>query len=200
MRGKNPGGWPVVATKSMRAAELLALGDDARMELIEGEPIPMSPTGNLHMFVVSELTLLLGIHSLRVQETDDAFKVLGHEGGFLLRSDPDTVLAPDIAILTRDQLRVVNRTSNDFCPVPPALAIEVKSPSDREAEIARKLAVYLEAGVREVWWIRPLAGQMTVHRPDRAPELYGSDETFASSDVLPGFLLRIGDLLSDSST
>lgn len=189
----------MVATRTMRAAELLAMGDDARIELIEGEPIPMSPTGNLHMFVVSRLARLLTIHSLQVRHKD-AFEVLGHEGGFLLRSDPDTVLAPDIAILTRDQLRAVNPASNDFCPVPPALAIEVKSPSDREADIARKLAVYLAAGVREVWWIRPLAGQMTVHRPDHAPEIYGSDETFASSDVLPGFSFRIADLLSDAAT
>src|SRR5829696_5717600 len=189
----------MVATKSMRAAELLSLGDDAHFELIEGEPIPMSPTGVLHMAVVSQLTLLLSIHTLQVQETD-AFKVWGHEGGFLLRSDPDTVLAPDIAILTREQLRAVALTSNDYCPVPPALAIEVKSPSDREADIARKLAVYLAAGVREVWWIRPLAGQITVHRPDHAPEIYGSDEPFATSDVLPGFTLRIADLLRDAST
>jgi Uma2 family endonuclease len=155
----------MVATKSMRAAELLALGDDARIELIEGEPIPMSPTGVLHMAVVSQLTLLLNVHSLQVRETNP-FRVWGHEGGFLLRSNPDTVLAPDIAILKRDQLRAVEITSNDFCPIPPALAIEVKSPSDREADIARKLAVYLGAGVREVWWIRPMAGTMTVHRPD----------------------------------
>jgi Uma2 family endonuclease len=83
--------------------------------------------------------------------------------------------------------------------VPPALAIEVKSPSDREADIARNLAVYLAAGVREVWWIRPVAGQMSVHRPDRAPEIYGSDETFASSDVLPGFSFRLADLLSEAT-
>ena len=182
----------------MRAAELLALGDDARIELIEGEPIPMSPTGVLHTVVVSRLNRLLTIHSLQVQEMD-AFEVWGHEGGFLLRSDPDTVLAPDIAILTRDQLRAVAVTSNDFCPVAPALAIEVKSPSDREADITRKLAVYLAAGVREVWWIRPLAGQVTVHRPDHAPEIFGSDGTFASSDVLPGFAFRVDDLLRDSS-
>jgi Uma2 family endonuclease len=189
----------MVATRTMRAAELLALGDDARIELIEGEPIPMSPTGTLHMFVVSRIARLLTIHSLQVQETD-AFEVLRHEGGFLLRTEPDTVLAPDIAILTRDQLRAVVLTSNDYCPVPPTLAIEVKSPSDREADIARKLAVYLAASVREVWWIRPLAGQMTVHRPDHAPETYWSDETFASSEVLPGFTLRIADLLNESTT
>lgn len=189
----------MVATRTMRAAELLALGDDARIELIEGEPIPMSPTGVLHTVIISRLTRLLNFHSSKVLEAD-AFEVWGHECGFLLHSNPDTVLAPGIAILTRDQLRAVNRTSSDYCPVPPALAIEVKSPSDREADIARKLAVYLAAGVREVWWIRPMAGQMTVHRPDRAPEMYGGDETFASSDVLPGFSLRIADLLRDATT
>jgi hypothetical protein len=36
----------MVATKVMRSAELLALGDDARLELIEGAPIP-SQTGTI---------------------------------------------------------------------------------------------------------------------------------------------------------
>jgi Uma2 family endonuclease len=173
----------MVATKLMTASELEALGSDSKLELVEGEPITMSPTGVLHMVVVSRLTRLLTHHSFHAP----GFVVWGHEGGFLLSSDPDTVLAPDIAILFDEQVGSIQLDSNSFCPVAPTIAIEVKSPGDREADIARKLAAYLAAGVREVWWIRPIERQITLHRPDRAPEYVAADQIFAGSDVLSGF-------------
>jgi Uma2 family endonuclease len=119
---------------------------------------------------------------------------MGNEGGYLLRTNPDTVLAPDIAVLTEEQLQRIAFDSDAFIALAPALVVEIKSPSDREPDIARKLAIYLEAGVSEVWWVRPKERTMTVHRPDRAPEFVEAGQAFAGSDVLSGFSLDLAGL------
>jgi hypothetical protein len=54
----------MVAPRTMRAAELLAMGDEARIELIKGEPIPKSLNGVLHTVVASRLARLLNFHFL----------------------------------------------------------------------------------------------------------------------------------------
>lgn len=186
----------MVATTLMTAAELQALGEDARIELIEGEPAAKSPTGARHAIVSARITRQLTRFAL----THPACHVLGNEGGYVLGTNPDTVLAPDIAVLTDDQFQQIAFDNDAFMPIAPALVIEIKSPSDRESEIARNLAIYLHAGVREIWWIRPSERQMTVHRPDRAPEYVGADQTFTGSDVLPEFTLPMPDLLNPEST
>lgn len=181
----------MVAATLMTASELEALGAEARIELIRGEPIEMSPTGARHTLISSRLSQQL----TRFAFAHPGFHVLGNEGGYLLGANPDTVLAPDIAVLTDEQFQSISFDSDGFIPVAPALAIEIKSPSDREPAIAKKLEIYLTAGVREVWWVRPLEGQMTVHWPDRAPEHIAADQTFTGSDVLPGFSLSMPALL-----
>lgn len=182
----------MVATKHMSAKELESLGEDSRMELIDGEPFEMSPTGQHHTVVSARISRQLTRYSLDRPE----YHVWGNEGGYLLKSNPDTVLAPDIAVLTEEQVNKLPHQSNAFIPLAPALVAEVKSHSDRESVIARKLSIYLEAGVQEVWWVRPQEGQMSVHRPDRAHEIVATDQTFTGSDVLPGFSLSMPDLLN----
>jgi Uma2 family endonuclease len=186
----------MVATKLMTADDLLALGEDARVELVDGEPLAMSPTGPQHTLVVSDLVRSLILFSA----AHPGFRVCVGEGGYLFGRNPDTVLAPDIAILSDVQIQSVNTSSDSFIPISPLLVIEGKSPSDRESVIARKLAIYLEAGVQEVWWVRPQEGQMSVHRPDQAPEIVAADQTFNSSDVLPGFSLSMTDLMNPAPT
>jgi Uma2 family endonuclease len=50
---------PREAERLWTAEDLLALGEEARYELIEGRLVPMSPTGSLHGDLVAELTMIL---------------------------------------------------------------------------------------------------------------------------------------------
>jgi Uma2 family endonuclease len=70
------------------------------------------------------------------------------------------------------------------------IAIAVKSPSDREAEIARQLGLYLEGGAQEVWWVRPAERTVAIHRLDDPLELLRSGDTL-TTDALPGFALPL---------
>ena len=67
------------------------------------------------------------------------------ETGFLLRRNPDTVRAADIAFVRKDHLPAT-LPEDAFWPGPPDLAVEVVSPGDTVGEIDEKVQAWLDAG------------------------------------------------------
>jgi Uma2 family endonuclease len=120
--------------------------------------------------------------------------VLHGEGGFILSRNPDTVLAPHVTVVAESVARQLDIDSDRFVSVVPAIVIEVKSPSDREPDIARKLAVYLTAGVQLIWSIRPANRGVAEHRPDGEPRFLGVTDALVCEDILPGFRMEISAL------
>ena len=117
------------------------------------------------------------------------------ETGFLLAQDPDTVLAPDFAFITKARLVPVRKRG--YVPVIPDLVLETRSPSDSAQEVADKVRQWLEAGVRIVWELNLKARVLTVHRPDAEPRPLGPDDTLTGEEVLPGFTLPLRRLFSE---
>jgi Uma2 family endonuclease len=107
---------------------------------------------------------------------------------------------PDVAFISFERWprdRPVPRTA--AWDVVPDLAVEVVSPNDTMAEVNIKVNEYSRAGVRQVWLIDP--GNETAHvyvSPNRIEVLH-ADDSFDGGDLLPGFRLRLGDLLNESS-
>ncbi|MDQ2938191.1 MAG: Uma2 family endonuclease, partial [Acidobacteriota bacterium] len=80
------------------ADELLALPrGQFRYELINGELKKMSPAGHRHGRVIVRLATPLAQHVIE----KGLGEVYAAETGFKLKSNPDTVRAPDIAFITR---------------------------------------------------------------------------------------------------
>ena len=181
----------MVATKLTTVEELeLMPAADKSFELIDGELFEMSPAGTTHSIVTARLNKSLS----RYTDNNVGMQVWISDSGFILRRNPDTVLVPDISLLTDEQVDSLTFGSEGFTELAPAIAIEVKSPSNRESEIAGKVSIYLAAGVTEVWWVRPHEKQVWVHCQDRAPIIFGGDETMTRSELLPGFQLSISSL------
>src|SRR5216117_2179435 len=64
-------------------------------------------------------------------------------------STADGVKAADVAWASRERMRELG---NRVCfPLAPEICVEVLSPSNTEAEIQEKMALYLDAGAKEVW-------------------------------------------------
>ena len=160
-------------------------------ELWEGEYVDVSPSGGPQGRIVRRLTII-DAHAADIGVGEG----WGGESGFTLHlsSGRDTVLAPDYALVPMSYARTVSRQHRGYHDVTPLLAIEVKSPTDEEKDIARKLAMYLDAGVPEVWWLRPESATVSRHWPDRDPVVHGPGEIVADVEVLPGFSMGVDDM------
>ncbi|HZJ44021.1 MAG TPA: Uma2 family endonuclease [Pyrinomonadaceae bacterium] len=136
-------------TRLMTADELIALPHGKhRYELVKGELLIMSPSGEEYGAAIGNLTILLG----QFVKANNPGILYGAETGFKLGSDPDTVLAPDIAFIRRVRL---GRRSKGYRLGAPDLVVEVLSPSDHKKKVERTTAQWLELGAKKRfgWWI-----------------------------------------------
>lgn len=148
----------------------------------------MSPTGGEHGEVVAELTWLL----VGFIKRNRLGKTFGAETGFLLERNPDTVLAPDFAFLSRDRLPAAG-SPRKFVQVPPDLAIEVLSPDDSLPKATKKAEDWLALGAREVWLVDPKKRTVSIYRSAERPIVLAENDSLLS-DLLPGFSCRVGEI------
>lgn len=176
-------------THLMTADELFNLSDDSlRHELIKGEHLTMSPAGFKHDVIGTTLTALLFIH---VRANNLGIVVSG-DTGFKLESDPDTVLAPDVAFIARERVGVI---SEGFHAGPPDLAIEVRSPSDRRTKVERKAAMWLSLGAKSVWLVDPRQSTVEVVRSDGLREVFRESDELVD-DTVPGFRVAVSEIFN----
>lgn len=161
------------------------LGENERVELIDGEIIAMSPEGGRHFACVARLMRLL---YPRVQHAT----VLSHGSLFL----PDEFRPmPDLMILrpSADDYESVRPTHEDALVV-----IEVADsslPYDRNVKAGR----YAEAGIPEYWLVDLTRDSITVHRHPAAGEYrelrtYGAGEHWMS-EALDGLQIPVNAIL-----
>lgn len=157
----------------------LAKGEK-RFELLEGEIVEVSPAGDKH----AELGMWIGYLILDHVMKNDLGIVSSSDGGYILFTDPDTVVAPDVGFLTKARL---TPATGGYYPLPPDLAVEVISPNDTAREMRRKVRLYLRAGTRIVWVVYPDEQVIDVYRPGEPVVTLEGDNTLDGGDVLPGF-------------
>lgn len=168
-------------TRLVSAEELEKFpGDDFRYELVDGRVIRMSPVGYLHGRVVMRFGSLLEQH-VRSRRLG----VILTEVGFKLKSNPDTVRAPDIAFIRRERIPTVD--PRGFWNGPPDLAVEVLSPDDTAAEIAAKAAEYIAHGVELVLVVDPEDRTVSLYSGTASPISRHVDEDLDLGRVIPGF-------------
>ena len=165
------------------------LNDDShRHELIKGELLTMSPAGDEHGAVTVNLTILLGVY---VKENNLGV-LRAAETGFKLESNPDTVLAPDIAFIARDR---AGTRSPFYRSGPPDLAVEVLSPSDSKPKVERKTALWLGLGAKAVWNVDPRKRTVEVMRGDGERKLFHVTDELVD-DTVPGFRVAVSEIFA----
>ena len=176
-----------IATNLMTAEELTKLPRGRlRYELIKGELLTMSPAGEEHGAVIVNLTVPLAQH---VKAFD--LGVVYGETGFKLASDPDTVLAPDIAFIRRER---VGSISKGYRKGAPDLVVEVISPGESKSKIKEKVELWLQSGALVVWTVNPQTRMVTVHRLDMEPRLLSQEDELTGDDLVPGFRFPVSEI------
>jgi Uma2 family endonuclease len=122
--------------------------------------------------------------------------VITGEAG-MMRLFPGLVRIPDVAFAHWDRLPNRRMPAVSVPAVVPDLVVEVLSPSNTEAEMARKRQEYFGAGVRLVWMVDPDARTVTVYTAPHQSTTLGEADTLSGDPVLPGFTLPLRDLFAE---
>ncbi len=181
-----------VEKQKMTAEELMKLSPEAsRGELIAGEFISMSPAGFKHGQIAATILIIMGQF---VRQAKNG-KVYAAETGFILKRNPDTVRAPDVAFVTSERADQQEQETGFFNGAP-NLAVEVISPSETMEDIEGKLFDYLDAGTQVVWLVFPRTQSITVYRSLKDIRIYTVENTIDCEELLPGFAVAVKEIFA----
>ena len=179
-------------TRLMTAEELLQLPDNHMChELIEGELRTTPFNGHEHGALAAEFGMHLGNY-IRREKLGRSFTT---GTGFVISTNPDTVLAPDIAFVSTKRLNLISRREGYF-PGVPDLAVEVISPNDRYSEVEGKVKLWLQHGTRMVIVLDPRTETLKVYRSPSDVQILTRENTLKGGDVVPGWTLSLAELFA----
>ena len=159
-------------------------------EYVDGKWVKI-PMGAESTWVSGELFARLRSYGRR-KRTGTA---LAHETGFQIwPTHPKRYRKPDGAFVSIDKISA-ETIPLKFVNVVPELVVEVISPSDRVEDVEGKLGEYRDAGIPLIWVIYPRQRRAHVYRLDGSARIVEEDEYLEGEDVLPGFRVRLRDIL-----
>jgi Uma2 family endonuclease len=165
--------------------------DDFQYELDEGQLILMAPAGGVHGRTEGDLYGNLYVALLN----EDLGELYPSDTGFLLSENPDTVRCPDISFVRRERLPLSMRGDGGFIIGPPDLAVEIQSPSQSPADLAKKVSQYLDAGTQTVWVLFPKRKAADIHEAGAPTRTIGIDD-YLESSVLPDVRIQLSEVLA----
>jgi Uma2 family endonuclease len=169
--------------ESITLEEFLA-NDYESYEYVKGELVPMSIPTMIHGEVSANLVTLLNNHVRqnklgRVYTAETTFQI------------GDSGRKPDVAFVSRERLP---ENRHQASPIPPDLAIEIVSPSDKFYDVQEKALEYLDAGVKMVWVIEPIARTVIVYRSRNDIKICTQNETLTGEEVVEGFQCAVAEI------
>lgn len=152
-------------------SEYARLPDDGnRYEVVDGEVLVTPAPTPHHQKVIQRLL----VHLLEYVEGRNAGWVLQEVDLLFLRGQ---FLRPDLLVVDRDGRAGITDRGVE---VPPALVVEVQSPSSRTIDRLKKPRRYLEFGVPRYWVVDPLEQVVWVWEKGADPEAERREEDTVS--------------------
>ena len=120
---------------------------------------------------------------------------LGMVGGpdTIVRVMPTQIRLPDVSYFPKKML-LHGEVHAKIGKVPPPLACEILSDSNRPKEIARKIKEFFAGGTKLFWVIDPRTETVEVYTKPTKSKVLTTTDTLEGGTVLPGFKLPISDL------
>ena len=169
-------------------AELYTI--DGKAEIVRGEIVMMSPTGDMPNSAA--LAIVLG---LREYARSHGGRVYTDNAAFLVNLPHRKSISPDAAYYTGPRARM------KFLPEAPVFAVEVRSEDDygpaAQRDMANKRADYFAAGTKVAWDVDLLGDDVVrVYRaeaPDE-PTIYRKGEMAEAEPAVPGWTFPVNEL------
>lgn len=179
--------------KLITEAEFMALGSDARVEVIDGEIVEMSPNGVLHLFLGKNVYDLVNpfvvANNLGYVFSDGLLCVLDSTQRGIKGAQ-----VPDVTFIRKGSIPKKFDLSRPF-PGAPDLAVEVISPGDDAAVLLKRVRKYLEFGTEQVWVLHP--DEHEVHQYRRGIDMiqvYKDAGQIDTEALFPGLVLMVEDI------
>lgn len=167
--------------------EHIARARDKRYDLVDGVVREMSPAAPPHGRYAWYVGFLLGLYVV----PRGLGTIYAAETGFILRRDPDTVRAPDVAFIARERLP---EDAPGFGRVIPDFVVEVVSPDDTANDVQEKMNAWIAAGVKVAWVVFPALRLVAIHRDQGRVDYRSGDEEIDAEPTIPGFRCKFADL------
>ena len=133
--------------KGYTIADIEALPEGERAELIDGELFRMYAPMRQHQDILGEMFVNIKLH---IRQNKGKCKIYAAPFAVYIKRDNRNYVEPDISVVCdRDKL------DEKGCQSAPDWIIEIVSPSSKTMDYERKVILYREAGVREYWIVDP---------------------------------------------
>lgn len=140
--------------KSYTTADIEALPDGERAELIDGEMFIMESPSVTHQRILGELYVQINMYIKKNKGPCEVFLPFG----VYVADDTRNYVEPDLSIVCKP-----DKLDEKGCHGAPDWVIEITSPSNKIMDYGRKLSLYQENGVREYWIVDPKQKIVTVY-------------------------------------
>ena len=182
---------PTVSAPPVTLVEYAAMPKHPRYELVQGVLVEQMVESGEHEETVS----LIGRQLLGHARPNGLGKDYGSNRGYVTGPDsPATSRMPDVSYVSNARLSQPDLAGMLYDGAPD-LAVEILSESNTPAEIAQKIAEYLNAGGRAVWVIDIDTRTLTVHATGTQPRVLTDSDAVDGGDYLPGFSCPVADML-----
>jgi Uma2 family endonuclease len=163
----------------------------SKAEIVNGEVLLMSPTGDEPNYAAGEVFVSLRAHARRIRSG----RAVTDNAGFTVNLPHRKSFSPDAAFYTGP------RTGMRFLQGAPAFAVEVRSEGDygpaAEEEITAKRADYFAAGTLVVWDVDLLSPDVIRSYRANDPEnaiIFRRGEIADAEPAVPGWRMLVNDL------
>ena len=178
-----------LATKLHTIADIDALPEGTRAELIDGIINDMSAPSLIHQDIVAELTTIFRNY---IRSHKGSCRAFPSPIAVYLNQDDYNYVEPDISIICDPK-----KLNDKGCLGAPDFIAEVVSPASKRMDYLIKLFKYRSVGVREYWIINPEKRIVSVYswiEGHESADMYSFGDEIPSG-IYPDLKIRLADVV-----
>ena len=170
-------------------ADIYALPDGERAELIDGQIYDMAPPSRIHQKITGEIYAEIRNY---IKRNDGKCEVYLAPFAVFLNEDDRTYVEPDISVICDP-----DKLNETGCNGAPDWIVEIVSPSSYRMDYLIKLFKYRTAGVKEYWIVNPMKETVqTYFFEGNEDSMQYSFEDEIPVSIYSGFLIKVSELLA----